>query len=158
MEHAIEDSKFNIEDVVHSAEKAGEAMKCLSELIDRSREEHPEFYMVDAETGENRGSVVQDDYDPYTGKYAFVSPDDDTSDEEYEDAAQEAYDNLVRSLIEAGGEIRELNDEKKRLIFALKEAVVWLNYFLTTERDDIYYDEASEVRCRAEYLLMELEE
>lgn len=99
----------------------------------------------------------KDDYDPYTGKYAFVSPADDVSDEEYEDAAQEAHDNLVRSLIEAGGEVRELNDEKKRLIFALKETVDWLNYFLTHNRDDIYYDEASEARCSAEYLLMELE-
>jgi hypothetical protein len=84
--------------------------------------------------------------------------DDDISDEEYEAAAQETYDELVRSLIEAGGEIRELNDEKRRLIFALKEAVEWLDYFLTTERDDIYYDEAHEARCRAEYLLMDLEE
>ena len=120
----------------------------------------------------------KDDYDPYTGKYAFCPPmtdeefskaykdymdeyrtdDDDVSDEEYEAAAQEAHDELVRSLIEAGGEIRELNDEKKRLIFALKEAVEWLDYFLTTERDNIYYDEASEARCRAEYLLMEMED
>lgn len=88
----------------------------------------------------------------------YDDTDGDINDEEYEAAAQEAHDNLVRSLIEAGGEIRELNDEKKRLIFALKEAIVWLDYFLTTERDDIYYDDADEVRCRAEYLLMELED
>lgn len=104
------------------------------------------------------GEVAQDNYDPYTGKYAFVSPDDDVSDEEYETAAQEAHDELVRSLIEAGGEIRELNDEKRRLIFTLNEAVGWLNYFLTHNRADIYYDEANETRCRAEYLLMELED
>lgn len=116
-----------------------------------------EFYIMNAETEENLDSVVQDDYDPYTGKYAFVSPDD-VDDEELEAAAQEAHDELVRSLVEAGGEIRELNDEKNRLIFALKETVTWLDYFLTTERDDIYYDDANEVRCRAEYLLMELEE
>lgn len=115
-----------------------------------------EFYIMNTETGENPGSVVRDDYDPYTGKYAFVSSDD-VDDEELEAAAQEAHDELVRSLVEAGGEIRELNDEKKRLIFALKEAVTWLDYFLTTERDDIYYDDANEVRCRAEYLLMDLE-
>ena len=122
--------------------------------------------------------MMTDDYDPYTGKYAFCPPmtdeeftkaykdymdeyradDDDVSDEELEAAAQEAHDELVRSLVEAGGEIRELNDEKKRLIFALKEVVEWLDYFLTTERDDIYYDEANEARCRADYLLMELEE
>lgn len=78
--------------------------------------------------------------------------------EECESAAEETHDNLVRSLIEAGGEIRELNDDKKRLIFALKEAVTWLDYFLTTERDDIYYDDINEVRCRAEYLLMDMED
>lgn len=77
----------------------------------------------------------EDDYDPYTGKYAFVSPDDET-----------------------GGEIYELNDEKDRLIFALKETVEWLDYFLTTESEDIYYDEANEARRHAEYLLMELED
>lgn len=88
----------------------------------------------------------------------YDDTDGDVNDEEYESAAQEAYDNLVRSLVEAGGEIRELNDEKRRLIFALKEAVTWLDYFLTTERDDIYYEEADEVRCRAEYLLMDMED
>lgn len=36
-----------------------------------------DFYIVDAETGEERGPVVIDEYDPYTGKYAFVSPDDE---------------------------------------------------------------------------------
>ena len=125
------------------------------------------------------GEVERDDYDPYTGKYAFCPPmtdeeftqaykdymdeyrtddDDDVSDEEYEAAAQEVHDNLVRSLIEAGSEIRELTDEKKRLIFALKSTLVWLNYFLTTEPDDVYHDEAREARCNAELLLMELEE
>ena len=95
-------------------------------------------------------------YKDYMDEYR--ADDDDVSDEEYEAAAQETYDNLVRSCIEAGGEIRELNDEKKRLIFALKSTVGWLNYFLTHNRDDIYYDEAHEARCRAEYLLMELED
>lgn len=90
----------------------------------------------------------------------WVSESPEMSDEDREnaEAAQEAHDELVRSLIEAGGEIRELSDEKRRLIFALKEAVEWLDYFLTTERDDIYYDEANEARCRAEYLLMDLED
>lgn len=88
----------------------------------------------------------------------YDDTDGEADDEEYESAAQEAYDNLIRSLVEAGGEIRELNDEKRRLIFALKEAVTWLDYFLTTESNDIYYDEANEVRCRAEYLLMDMED
>ena len=37
----------------------------------------------------------------------YDDTDGDVSDEEYEAAAQEAHDNLIRSLIEAGGEIRE---------------------------------------------------
>ena len=86
------------------------------------------------------------------------SPEMPDEDRELAEAAQEAHDELVRSLVEAGGEIRELKDDKKRLIFALKEAVTWLDYFLTTERDDIYYDDANEVRCRAEYLLMDMED
>lgn len=65
----------------------------------------------------------EDDYDPYTGKYAFVSPDDEADDVEYEAAAQEAHDELVRSLIEAGGEIRELKemlrDTKNALLYML---------------------------------------
>lgn len=76
------------------------------------------------------GLPRDEDYDPYTGKYAFCPPmtdeefakaykdymaeyrtdDDDVSDEEYEAAAQEAHDELVRSLIEAGGEIREARE------------------------------------------------
>ena len=64
-----------------------------------------------------------DDYDPYTGKYAFCSPSNEglgfgegwinespempDEDRELAEAAQEAHDNLVRSLVEAGGEIRE---------------------------------------------------
>ena len=109
----------------------------------------------------------EDDYEPHIDKYADLgfgenwvseSPEMPDEDREIAKAAQEAHDELVRSLIEAGGEIRELNDEKKRLIFTLKEAVVWLNYFLTTERNDIYYDDANEVRCRAEYLLIDLED
>lgn len=96
-------------------------------------------------------------YKDYMAEYA-TDDSDDVSDEEYEAAAQEAHDELVRSLVEAGGEIRELTDEKKRLIHALKSTVGWLNYFLTHNRDDIYYDEASEARCCAEYLLMDLED
>ena len=131
--------------------------------------------VIDVRTKEQKrlDAIEQDDYDPYTGKYAFCSPSNNDlgfgenwvnespempdEDREAAEAAQEAHDNLVRSLIEAGGEIRELNDNKKRLIFALKETVAWLDYFLTTNRDNIYYDEADEVRCRAEYLLMDLE-
>ena len=34
----------------------------------------------------------------------------DLTDEEYDAIAEEAHDNLVRSLVEAGGEIRELRE------------------------------------------------
>ena len=49
-----------------------------------------------------RGSVIRDNYDPYTGKYAFVSPKDDISNEECE--------NTARSLIEPDGEICEAKE------------------------------------------------
>lgn len=94
----------------------------------------------------------------FHGGFGLPHDDDDVSDEECEAAAEDAYNNLVRSLIEAGGEIRELKDEKKRLVCALKEAVEWLNYFLTGNHDDTYYDEAGEARTRAEYVLREMEE
>lgn len=40
----------------------------------------------------------------------YDDTDGDISDEEYEAAAQEAHDNLVRSLIEAGGTAREARE------------------------------------------------
>ena len=64
--------------------------KCLHD------ENNNKFYVVNAKTGENRGSVVIDLYD--------------LTDEEYDAIAEEAHDNLVRSLVEAGGEIRELRE------------------------------------------------
>ena len=88
------------------------------------------FYVVDAETGENRGSVVIDDYDPYTGKYAFC---DEPSDEELEEAAQEAHDNLVRSLVEAGGEIRVLRE----LLTRTYEQLLLLGYDSGFTNDEI---------------------
>jgi ferredoxin len=61
----------------------------------------------------------KDDYEPYTSKYADLgfgenwvseSPEMPDEDRELAEAAQEAHDNLVRSLVEAGGEIRELRE------------------------------------------------
>ena len=60
-------------------------------------ENNNKFYIVDASTGENRGSTVIDPYD-------------DLTDEKYDAIAKESYSNLVHSLIEAGGEIRELRE------------------------------------------------
>ena len=45
-----------------------------------------DFYIVDAETGEERGSVVIDEYD---------------------EAAEDAHNNLIRSLIDANEDIAE---------------------------------------------------
>ena len=77
----------------------------------------------------------EDDYDPYTGKYAFVSPDE-ADDAECEAAAEEAHDNFVRSLIEAGGEIRELKE-------MLREAKDALLYMLILHK-------AQDLRCNQE--------
>ena len=54
-----------------------------------------------------------DYFDPYKGE---------CSREEYEFAAEEAHDELVRSLIEAGGEIREL----KEILREAKDALLYM--------------------------------
>ena len=139
-----------IEEYIHTPEKTGAAMKHISELMDKHRAEHPEVYEVNVEADKYADLGFGENW-------VSESPEMPDEDRELAEAAQEAYDNLVRSLIEAGGEIDSLKNDKRRLVYALKEAVTWLDYFLTTERDDIYYDDANEVRCRAEYLLMDLE-
>ena len=48
--------------------------------------------------------------------------DNDLTDEECDELAQESYDNLVRSCIEAGGEIREL----RRLLTIAKDDLLYL--------------------------------
>ena len=49
----------------------------------------------------------------------YDDTDGDVSDEEYEAAAQEVHDELVRSLVEAGGEIRELKESLREVKDAL---------------------------------------
>ena len=49
----------------------------------------------------------------------YDDTDGDVSDEEYGAAVQEAHDNLVRSLIGAGGEIRELKETLREVKDAL---------------------------------------
>ena len=56
-----------------------------------------DFYMVDAETGEERGSVVIDEYD---------------------EASEDAYNNLIRGLIDAN---RDVADAKVLLVRALDQ-------------------------------------
>ena len=61
-------------------------------------------------------------YKDYMDEYR--ADDDDVSDEEYEAAAEEAHDNLIRSLVEAGGEIREA----KELLVRSLEMLYLLGY------------------------------
>lgn len=81
-------------------------------------------------------------YDSCTGKYTFDLSEDDISDEELEAAAQEAHDNLVRSLIGAGGEIRELKE-------MLREAQEALLYMLILHK-------AQDLRCNQEKVVSAL--
>ena len=77
-----------------------------------------DFYIVDTETGEERGSVVIDEYDPYTGKYAFVSPDNEVDDKEYDEATEDAHNGLIRGLIDAS---RDVANAKALLVRALDQ-------------------------------------
>ena len=52
------------------------------------------FYIVDAKTGKNRGSVVMDLFDDISAEEAY----------------NEVHDNLVRACIEAGGDLREARE------------------------------------------------
>ena len=79
-------------------------------------------------------------------------------DKEFALAAQEAHDNMVRGLIEAGAENHALVEDRNRLIGALKKAVEWLNYFIRTEPDDVYHDEVSADTWAIECILMDMEE
>ena len=88
-------------------------------------ENKTEFYIVDAETGENRGSTVIDPYD--------------LTDEECAAIAEEAYDNLVHSLVEAGGEVHFLRE----LLTRAYEQLMLLGYdsgFTNEEIDKLTKD------------------
>ena len=69
----------------------------------------------------------------------YDDTDGDVSDEEYESAAEEAHDNLIRSLAEAGGEIREA----KELLIRSLEMLYLLGYdggFTNSEIDTLTTD------------------
>ena len=55
-------------------------------------------------------------------KHRAEHPEVYIADAEYESAAEEAHDNLVRSLVEAGGEIREL----RTLLIEAKDALLYM--------------------------------
>ena len=79
-------------------------------------------------------------------------------DEATYDADQEACDNLTRDLWETNQRMTQLIADKKTLIYNLKKTVEWLDYFITTEPDDIYIEEARTARWVAECCLMDMEE
>ena len=66
----------------------------------------PNFYVVDAKTGKNRGSVVMDPYD------------------EYDQAAEDAHNGLIRGLIEANEDIAEA----RKLLTRSLEMIYILGY------------------------------
>lgn len=108
-------------------------------------------------------------YKDYMDEYR--ADDGDISDEELEAAAEEAHDNLVRSLIEAGGEIRELKEllreAKDALLYMLilhkaqdprcnQEKVVPALYMLQSEPDKWTTERADEVFKKIfDYLVQE---
>ena len=60
----------------------------------------------------------------FHGGFGLPHDADDWTDEECDAIAQEAYDNLVHSLVEAGGEIRELRELLRRAL----EQIMLLGY------------------------------
>lgn len=58
----------------------------------------------------------------------------DLTDEEYDAIAEEMHDNLVHSLIEAGGEIREL----RKLLARVYEQLMLLGYDSGFTNEEIY--------------------
>lgn len=86
--------------------------------------------VIDVRTKEQKrlDAIEQDDYEPYTDKYADLgfgenwvseSPEMPDEDRELAEAAQEAHDNLVRSLVEAGLKICEARELLTRSLEAL---------------------------------------
>ena len=98
---------------VKRVQRTGQADLC-------DEESKSKFYVVNAKTGENRGSIVVDPYD--------------LADEEYDAITEEVHDNLVRSLIEAGDEIRELRE----LLARAYEQLMLLGYDSGFTNEEIY--------------------
>ena len=142
-----------IEEYIHTPEKTGAAMKHISELMDKHRAEHPEVYEVNVETDKYADLGFGENW-------VSESPEMPDEDREIAEAAQEIHENLVRSLVEAGGEIREakelLNEAKDALLYMLilhkaqdprcnQEKVVPALYMLQSEPDKWTPERADEV-------------
>ena len=69
-------------------------------------------------------TALHDEYKGTRRNLPILDDACDLTDEEYDVAAEEAHDNLVRSLIKAGGEIRELRE----LLARVYEQLLLLGY------------------------------
>ena len=94
-----------------------------------------------------------DGYDFGETNGAVCEPEEDVETE-----FEKAHNELVRSLIEAGGEIRQLREDKATLIYYLKKVLDWVDYFLITNPNDTYFQEANADRCATECYLMNMED
>ena len=95
-----------------------------------------QFYVVDAKTGENRGSVTIDTYD-------------DITDEEYAQIAEDAENERIHSLIEASAEINELRGDCKKMLERLMLTTAALGIALRDYRGP-YRKELQQRRDEAE--------
>ena len=97
-----------------------------------------DYYMIDDRTGEVRKEIIVDEYD-----------------QSCEEAAEDAYNNLVRSLIEASAEINSLKDDKRRLLEMLDQTANALTLTLATY-DGCFEEELGETLYKAGIVLYEL--
>ena len=104
-----------------------------------------DFYVVDAKTGKNRGSVVMDPFDDISVEEVY----DDITDEEYDQIAEDAENERIHSLIEASAEINELRGDCKKMLERLMLTTAALGIALRDYRGP-YRKELQQRRDEAE--------
>lgn len=104
-----------------------------------------DFYIVDAKTGKNRGSVVIDPFDDVSVEEVY----DDITDEEYDQIAEDAENERIHSLIEASAEINELRGDCKKMLERLMLTTAALGIALRDYRGP-YRKELQQRRDEAE--------
>ena len=104
-----------------------------------------DFYIVDAKTGKNRGSVVMDPFDDISVEEVY----DDITDEEYDQIAEDAENERLHSLIEASAEINELRGDCKKMLERLMLTTAALGIALRDYRGP-YRKELQQRRDEAE--------
>ena len=104
-----------------------------------------DFYIVDAKTGKNRGSVVMDPWDDISVEEVY----DDITDEEYNQIAEDAENERIHSLIEASAEINKLRGDCKKMLECLMLTTAALGIALRDYRGP-YRKELQQRRDEAE--------